>query len=181
MPWVVVTHWVRARTAHVTHGPFGQPTQRYQWLGILITMLTLVGHSTAADPGEVRRLAILVAAPWEGETAMHNDLVATYTVLRQRGFAPEEFLMLEGPLSRSLLLAFLQDVHRRIEAWPRGEVWLFFSGHGTLRGTTTADAQAGLLFTNALHPSLEDQVWWEEVFAARQAPPAVQILLLPDS
>jgi len=124
---------------------------------------------------------MLVAAPWEGETAMHNDLVATYTVLRQRGFAPEEFLVLEGPLTRSLLLAFLQDVHRRIEAWPRGEVWFSFSGHGTLRGTTAADAQAGLLFTSALHPSPEDQVWWEEVFAVLQAPPAVQILLLPDS
>ena len=181
MKRVVVTQWVRARTAHVTHGPFCQHPQRYQWFGILIVMLMLVGYSAAADPGDTRRLAMLVAAPWEGETAMHNDLVAAYTVLRQRGFAPEEFLVLEGPLTRSLLLAFLQDVHRRIGTWPRGEVWFFFSGHGTLRGTTAADAQAGLLFTGALHPSYEDQVWWEEVLAALQAPPAVQVLLLPDS
>ena len=126
----------------------------------------LVGHPTAAASEEVRRLALLIAAPWEGETAMHNDLVATYTVLRQRGFAPEEFLVLEGPLTRSLLLAFLQDVHRRIREWPQGNVWFFFSGHGTLRGTTAADAQAGLLFTSAVHPSPEDQMWWEDVFAA---------------
>ena len=181
MQWVVVTQWVRTRTTHVTHGPFCQHPQHYQWLGILIVVLMLVGHLTAADPGDTRRLAILVAAPWEGETAMHNDLVATYTVLRQRGFAPEEFLVLEGPLTRSLLLAFLQDVHRRIREWPRGEVWFFFSGHGTLRGTVASDAQAGLVFTSAVHPSPEDQVWWEEVFAALQVPPAVQLLLLPDS
>ncbi len=181
MQWVVVPQGLRTRTTHVTHWPFYQHTQHYQWPGILIVMLMLVGYPTAADPGDTRRLAILVAAPWAGETAMHNDLVATHTVLRQRGFAPEEFLVLAGPLTRSLLLAFLQDVHRRIGAWPRGVVWFFFSGHGTLRGTTAADAQAGLLFTSALHPSPEDQVWWEEVFAALQAPPAVQVLLLPDS
>jgi hypothetical protein len=112
---------------------------------------------------------------------MHNDLVATYTALRQRGFAPEELLVLAGPLTRSLLLAFLQDVQRRIGAWQRGDVWFFFSGHGTFRGTTAADAQPGLLFTSALHPTREEQVWWEEVFAVLQVPPAVQLILLSDS
>jgi len=107
--------------------------------------------------------------------------VALYNALRQRGFAPEEFLILEGSLTRSVLLAFLHDVQRRIGAWQRGEVWFSFSGHGTLRGTTAAEAQPGLLLTSALHPSHEEHVWWEEVFAALQVPAAVQLTLLPDS
>ena len=155
--------------------------QPRQWQVILLLALMLLGPRTVANTEQTRRLALLVAAPWEGETAMHNDLVATYNALRQRGFSPEEFLVLAGPLTRSLLLAFLHDVQRRIGAWQRGEVWFSFSGHGTFRGTTAADAQAGLLLTSALHPSHEGQVWWEEVFAALDVPAAVQLTLLPDS
>jgi hypothetical protein len=141
----------------------------------------LLGLAPAPIAVQAQQLALLIAAPWENETAMHNDLVATYDALRQRGFAPEEFLILEGSLTRSLLLAFLQDVHKRIALWPSGHVWLSFSGHGTFRGTTTADAQAGLLLTRTLHPSHEDLVWWEEVFAALDVPVAVQLMLLPDA
>jgi hypothetical protein len=155
--------------------------QSHQWQVILLLVLMLSGPATVADAGKAQRLALLVAAPWEGETAMHNDLVAIYNALRQRGFAPEEFLILEGPLTRSILLAFLHDVQKRISSWQRGEVWFSFSGHGTLRGTTAAEAQPGLLLTSALHPSHEEQMWWEEVFAALQVPAAVQLTLLPDS
>jgi hypothetical protein len=155
--------------------------QPHQWQGILLLVLVLSGPTTVADPGKAPRLALLVAAPWEGETAMHNDLVALYNALRQRGFAPEEFLILEGSLTRSVLLAFLHDVQRRLGVWQRGDVWFSFSGHGTLRGTTAAEAQPGLLLTSSLHPSQEEQVWWDEVFAALQVPAAVQLTLLPDS
>ena len=155
--------------------------QPHQWQVILFLVLMLLGPTTVADTGQTRRLALLVAAPWEGETAMQNDLVATYNALRQRGFSPEEFLVLAGPLTRGLLLAFLHDVQRRIGAWQSGEVWFSFSGHGTFRGTTAAEARPGLLFTSALHPSHEDQVLWEVVFAALQVPAAVQLTLLPDS
>ena len=65
--------------------------------------------------------------------------------------------------------------------WQRGDVWLYFGGHGTFRGTTAADAQPGLQLTSALHPAQEEQVWWDEVFAALQVPAAVQLTLLPDS
>ena len=153
----------------------------HQWQVILLLVLMLSGPATVADTGKAQRLALLVAAPWEGETAMHNDLVAIYNALRQRGFAPEEFLVLEGSLTRSVLLAFLHDVQKRISAWQRGEVWFSFSGHGTFRGTTAAEAQPGLLLTSALHPAQEEQVWWEEVFAVLQMPVAVQLTLLPDS
>lgn len=156
----------------------GQPSQ---WQVVLLLGLMLLGPTPVANAGQTQQLALLIAAPWEGEAAMHNDLVATYNALRQRGFAPKEFLVLEGPLTRSLLLAFLHDVHKRIAIWPSGHVWLSFSGHGTFRGTTAADARPGLLLTSVLHPSHEDQVWWEEVFDALDVPTAVQLILLPDS
>ena len=71
----------------------------HQWqvlllLVLLLLVLLLSGPATVADTGKAHRLALLVAAPWEGETAMHNDLIALYNALRQRGFAPEEFLIL---------------------------------------------------------------------------------------
>ncbi len=156
----------------------GQPHQRQV---ILLLVLILLGSTTVADTEKPRPLALLVAAPWEGETAMHNDLVATYNALRQRGFSPEEFLVLAGSLTRSILLAFLHDVQRRISSWHSGEVWFSFSSHGTFRGTTAAEARPGLLLTSALHPSQEEQVLWEEVFAALQVPAAVQLTLLPHS
>jgi hypothetical protein len=160
--------------------PLWHCVQPDQWKVMLLLVLMLLGPTTA-DTGQTQRLALLVAAPWEGETAMFNDVVATYNALRQRGFAPEEFLVLAGPLTRSLLLAFLHDVQRRVSAWHSGEVWLSFSGHGTFRGTTAAEARPGLLLTKPLHPSQEEQVLWEEVFAALQVPAAVQLTLLPDS
>src|SRR5215475_2542053 len=132
----------------------------HQWQVLLLLVLILSGPATVADTGKAHRLALLVAAPWEGETAMHNDLVVIYDALRQRGFAPEEFLVLEGALTRSVLLAFLRDVQRRIGSWQRGDVWFHFGGHGTFRGTTAADAQPGLQLTSALRPSSEEHVWW---------------------
>src|SRR5438445_12649344 len=79
----------------------------HQWQVLLLLVLMLSGPATVADTGKAQRLALLVAAPWEGETAMHNELVAIYNALRQRGFAPEECIVLEGALTRYVILAFL--------------------------------------------------------------------------
>ncbi len=174
--WYPLEEGKRMKSTSRWHG-----LQSRQWLVLLLLVLMLWGPATVADMGKDQRLALLVAAPWEGETAMHNDLVAIYNALRQRGFAPEEFLVLEGSLTRSVLLAFLHDAQRRIGTWQRGEVWFSFSGHGTLRGTTAAEAQPGLLLTNPLRPSDEEHVWWEEIFTALRVPAAVQLTVLPDS
>jgi hypothetical protein len=152
-----------------------------QWSGRLLLVLLLVGLLPSTATGEAQRLAILIAAPWTGETAMHNDLIATYTALRQRGFAPEEFLVLEGALTRSLLLAFLQDVQRRLSSWSLGAVWLSVSGHGMFHGPTAAAARPGLLLSGALAPGQEELVFWDEIFAVLQVPQAVQLFLLPDT
>src|SRR5262250_1922873 len=131
----------------------------HRWRLLLLLLALMLPSVTVADTGKAQRLVLLVAAPWEGETAMHNDLTAIYDALRQRGFASEEFLVLEGALTGSRLLAFLHDAQKRIGGWQRGEVWFSFSGHGTFRGTTAAEAQPGLLLTSALHPSHEEHVW----------------------
>jgi hypothetical protein len=164
------------RSAHTCHD-----RRSHQWHVVLMLVLVLLGQTTAADPEQARRLAILVAAPWQGEAAMHNDLMATYDALRQRGFAPEEFLILAGPLTRRGLVAFLHDIHQRIASWPDGNVWFSFSGHGTFTGMPATEARPGLLFTSAIPPSYELQIFWDEVFAELQVPAAVQLTVLPDS
>ena len=145
----------------------------------LILALWLGVPGAAAPPSS--RLAVLVAGPWEGEIAMQNDVEAMIDALRQRGFARDELLVLEGRLTRAGLLAFLEDVHRRIDGWPRGELLLHVSGHGLLEGKTAAEARAGLVFTSAFHPAAGDIVWWDEALAALGAPPPVRVVLLPDS
>ncbi|MEZ4737065.1 MAG: hypothetical protein R3E79_59055 [Caldilineaceae bacterium] len=66
------------------------------------------------------QLAVLIGAPHQDEVAMHNDLVAIYGALRQRGLSAAEILCLEGPLDAHLLRTFLAAVGRRIAAWEQG-------------------------------------------------------------
>src|SRR5262249_52818472 len=107
------------------------------FLFMLVTLITPYDYHPAPGPERntatngARRLALLVAAPWPGETAMHDDLVAVHEALRLRGFLPEEILVLEGHLQRSALMTFFQAAHQRIATWRRGEVFFYFSGHGT--------------------------------------------------
>src|SRR5262245_27568686 len=94
-------------------------------LAVFGALLAPVPPSESAPP---HRLAVLIASAWKDDTSVHADVMATYQVLRRRGFAPEEIMVLSGPLTRSALLAFLQDVHRRLASWDAGEVWLSYSG-----------------------------------------------------
>jgi hypothetical protein len=149
--------------------------------GLALVLSLALGLVVAAAAPASSRLAVLIAGPWEGEIAMQNDVVAMIDALRRRGFARDELVVLEGRLTRAALLAFLQDVHQRIAAWARGEILLHVSGHGTLEGKTAATARAGLVFTSVFHPGPDDIVWWDEVFAALQAPSDVRVILLPDS
>jgi hypothetical protein len=152
-----------------------------------LAVLAVVGALLAPGPpsesaSPPRRLAILVASAWKDDTSAHADVTATYQVLRRRGFAPEELMVLSGPLTRSALLAFLHDVRRRLASWDAGEVWLSYSGHGFYEGKTAADARPGLLLTGEpLPPGPEQQIFWDEVFAALQVPAAVPLTVLPDS
>src|SRR3989442_15315848 len=95
-------------------------------------LLVFVSHTAVSQTDKPRRLALLVAAPWEREQAMHNDVIAMYTVLRLRGFSSDEILVLEGSLNRDLLLAFLREAGKRITGWDNGEVFLYYTAHGML-------------------------------------------------
>ena len=112
---------------------------------------------------------------------MHNDIVAMYDVLRQRGFRPEDLLLVEGVLTRRVLLAVLHVVHERIEAWHTGEVVIYISGHGIYRGTTAATAEPGVLLKETIQPTQEDVVWWEELFRALAVPRGVHLTVVPDT
>lgn len=130
-----------------------------------------------------RRLALLIAAPWPGETAMHNDLVAMYDSLRLRGFLTGEILALEGFLSRRLLLAFLRAASTQTADWPDGELFLHYSGHGGFWPWDAADAsqaRPALLLDDRSLAAPERWLFWDELILALNLPPGVYLTLLPD-
>lgn len=100
---------------------------------------------TASAP----HLAFLLAAPQPGETAMHRDQLAMAEALLGRGFAADDILCLHGRLDRTLVLAALQAVSRRVAGWTVGSVFVHVSGHGFFTGDTRETARPGLLFRPA--------------------------------
>jgi hypothetical protein len=141
-----------------------------------LSALLFWGAMPADSTNERQRLALLVAAPWKGETAMHNDLVAMRGALQRRGFSPEEILELEGHLDRNALMSFLTRASQRIAGWRNGEVILYYSGHGGLTSDVPSTARAGLSLNSAI-----DTIPWGEVFARLRVPAGVKLILLPDS
>jgi hypothetical protein len=154
------------------------------WTTFLIAGAVLLAGNAAADVQPAAgRLAVLLAAPapGRGETAMHNDLQAIYGVLLRRGFLPEEILSLEGSLNRTVLMPVLKEAARRIATWRRGDVFLFYSGHGSCTPNTTAfEARPGLLLASDLPDPKDGNVLWDDVFAALHVPGNVRVILLPD-
>jgi hypothetical protein len=57
-------------------------------------------------------LALLIAAPQPGETAMYRDVSAMAQALLARGFSADRILSLHGRLDRRLVTAFLQATSR---------------------------------------------------------------------
>jgi hypothetical protein len=150
---------------------------------VLLTALSLslVPSMSAARRVKAHRLALLIAAPWPGETAMHNDLLAVVDALGQRGYSANERMVLEGQLNRRSLLALFEEAHRRIAQWKDGEVFLYFGGHGYYSGATASDARPGLLLASDPEYSSDIAVFWDEVFKALNVPPTVRFIVLPDN
>ena len=126
------------------------------------------------------QLALLIGAPHDGDLSMHNDLVAMYDALRMRGLAPEEVLTLEGKLDRQILMGFLKGVSRRIAKWARGELFLYFSGHGFFTGDTVEEARVGVQLQSAAQEDSEYCTYWDEIFATLSVPEGVIFTILPD-
>jgi hypothetical protein len=142
-------------------------------LSLALAVLVLSGNPLASAE-KPRRLALLIAAPHGGEVAMQNDQTVVYQALQRRGFQPEQILTLGGPVSRSLVLAFLRDAAERVAKWPDGSVFLAYSGHGTFVGEEVTTAKPGLLLPT------REKILWEEVFDVLRLTKEVRLTLLPD-
>ena len=66
---------------------------------------------------QTNHLALLIAVPHPGETAMFNDLTAMTQALLARGFSADQILCLHGRLDRPLVIVFLQAASRRVAGW----------------------------------------------------------------
>ena len=146
-------------------------------LPVLVGLILVGERSGAAVGGEQRperqhQLAVLIAASPVGEPAMANDQAAIEKALLQRGVQSEEILKLGGALNRTQLLTFLREVAQRAAQWQDGSVFLAYSGHGDIQGTTVKKPGVKL-------PSGET-VLWEEIFEALRLPQDVHLILLPD-
>jgi hypothetical protein len=157
----------------------GDSMMKYRWSALLLLLFILPVNAGETMVDGPQRLALLIIAPWEGETAMHNDLKAMYDALRLRGFSADEILSLEGELNRGSFMSFLQKARRRVARWRQGEIFFYFGGHGIFTGTNVSEARPGLWFKN--DPSAQYMVFWDEVFATLNAPANVKVILLPDN
>jgi len=149
-----------------------------RWSALLLLLFIMPVNAGETMVDGPQRLALLIIAPWEGETAMHNDHIAMHDALRLRGFSEGEILSLEGQLNRRSFMSFLQKARRRVAQWRQGEIFFYFGGHGIFTGTKVSEARPGLWFKS--DPSAEYTVFWDEVFATLNAPANVKVVLLPD-
>jgi hypothetical protein len=126
------------------------------------------------------RLALLIAAPHNGEASMHNDVMAMYDALLARGFFSKDILLLEGKLNRKLLMSLIGEVNKRMATWKSGEVFMHYSGNGTFVGSTASEARVGLQLAPDTPSNKSHRVFWDEVFTALRLPTDVGLILLPD-
>jgi len=134
-------------------------------------------------PESANRLALLIGAPHRGEAAMHGDVQAFYDALIARGLSSDDLLVLEGRLDRELVLSFLASVRSRVSAWDRGDVLLYYSGHGAYAPMDAIDANTvdpALVFGQGDLDDPSRWVFWREVFGALALPVEVRLALLPD-
>jgi hypothetical protein len=152
-----------------------------RWSALLLLLFTLTINAGKAMADRPQRLALLIVAPWQGEVAMHSDLIAIYKALRLRGFSDKEILSLEGQLSRRSLMSFLQKARGRMATWRQGELFFYFGGHGAFTGTNASESRPGLWLRHDLQQSVKYTVFWDEVFATLNVPANVKVTLLPDT
>jgi hypothetical protein len=129
--------------------------------------LLALGRSARASVEPSEKRALLIAGSQLNESAMHEDQVAVYRTLRQRGFAPQEIACLDGPISRTSLFEFVREMSRPLAGRPC-EVFLHYSGCGTHRDRKPALDVGG------------DMVLWDEVFTALKLAPEARLTLLAD-
>lgn len=125
-------------------------------------------------------LALLIAAPQPGETAMYRDQLAMAEALLARGFAADDILCLHGRLDRPLVLAALHAISRRVAGWTAGSLFVHVSSHGFFTGDTAETARAGLLFSESDDVTDDGHLFWDDFFVTLALPVGVDLTLLPD-
>jgi hypothetical protein len=126
------------------------------------------------------QLALLIASPHNGNSGMHNDVVAMHDALLARGLSLEDILLLEGKLNRKLLMSLIGEANKRVARWESGEVFMHYSGHGIFTGNTVSEFRVGMLLAPEKPNHKSNCVFWDEVFAALRLPANVNFILLPD-
>lgn len=109
----------RGDPVYVAYQPGDQPNSLRQWPQVHAH--NYVGSAPeGAAMNSPHHLALLIAAPQPGETAMYRDQAAMVAALLARGFAADDILCLHGRLDRPLVLAALQAASRRVAGWTAG-------------------------------------------------------------
>lgn len=129
---------------------------------------------------EARWLVLLVAAPWQKDTAMINDLAAMEKSLRSRGIPDEQILTIHGTLNRKLLFSFLKKARQRIVEFNSSHLFLYYSGHGFFSGTNTSNARPGLWLAHDTKNETDGMVFWDEVFSVLNLAIVSNLVLLPE-
>ena len=125
-------------------------------------------------------LALLIAAPQPGGTAMLADQAAMSAALPGRRLPTAHILTLQGQLNRPRVTAFLQAASRRVAGWNDGSIFVHVSGHGFFAGDTPATARPGLLFAETEDLTDDNHLFWDDFFASLALPAGVGLTLLPD-
>jgi hypothetical protein len=134
-------------------------------------------------PESAHRLALLIGAPWRGEAAMHGDVQAFYNALAARGVSSDDLLVFEGRLDRELVLGLLASIQYRVSNWDRGDLFLYYSGHGAYSPMDEIDAatvEPALVFGPDDLDDPSRWLFWRELFDALALPADVRLALLPD-
>ncbi|MCG8419178.1 MAG: hypothetical protein MJE77_14685 [Proteobacteria bacterium] len=128
-------------------------------------------------------LAVLIAAIWPGESAMHDDTAAVYRALRQRGVTADQIWTLEGSLSAELVMAFLAAAQKHIADWTRGNVFLYYSGHGAyipVDATSPTRANPAMRLRPGRGQSPDQYLLWSDALATLSLPKGLHLTVLPD-
>jgi len=112
------------------------------------------GDIFGLKPSNPCLVALLIAAPPPGETAMHNDLLAMAQALLDRGLPADHIFSLHGQLDRSLVLAFLRVARRRMDGWTAGSLFVHVSGleYGDRRRTLLSYRPRRVPLVGSLQP-----------------------------
>ena len=136
----------------------------------------LLARRALAGP---RRLALLLAAPWEGEAFLGDDMTLMQRGLSARGLRADEVIAVLEPLDRAAVVKRLEEVRRRIAGWSGGDLFLYYDGHGMYGPAAGGGPEPGLQL-NRRREQASSFLLWRELFDLVKAPPGVRVLVLPD-